>query len=427
MLPITDENGRPCAPISDGAVVVEDDYIVAVGSAADIQESFGSDTPVRTWPGVLMPGLINAHTHLQYTAYGDMAETGLAFPEWIAEMIRRREHTTDDEWATSAATGAALLIATGPTSVADVVTDQPAIAPVALSGLGGVSFLEMLGYDDARWSVSGRIDLEQRFDEAHPDRNVGSMSHAIYTLDLGAFADVLAYGRERGARTHVHLAESEAETEYVATGDGSLADSARAAGWDFALVRDGGAGVSPTQLAYDLGCLSPEVHVAHGVHCSAEDRALLRRQGTVVALCPRSNAILGSGTPPIADYLREGSPIALGTDSLASSPSLDLLDEVRAATVLARAQGYDDADLVDRMLRAATYGGARALGRHVPRAAGHDSPAERPIGGLYAGAQADLAMFVVDDEGQAPGQALLDSGRCVATVMRGVLVFEVGD
>ena len=79
------------------------------------------------------------------------------------------------------------------------------------------------------------------------------------------------------------------------------------------------------------------------------------------------------------------------------------------------------------MLRAATYGGARALGRHVPRAAGHDSPAERPIGGLYAGAQADLAMFVVDDEGQAPGQALLDSGRCVATVMRGVLVFEVGD
>ena len=424
-MPIADEDGRPCETIADGAVVVDDDHVVAVGAASEILSGAETGTPVREWPGVLMPGLVNAHTHLQYTSYGDMALTGLAFPDWIGEMIRRRAHTTADEWAASAAEGAALLIASGTTTVADVVTDQPAIAPVAMSGLGGVSFLEMLGYDDAHWQISGRDDLGRRFDEAPSDRDVGSMSHAIYTLDVGAFADVIAYGRERGARTHTHLAESAAETEFVATGRGSLADTARAAGWDFALVREGGAGVTPTQLAADLGCLSADVHIAHGVHCTAEDRALLRRHGTVVALCPRSNAILGSGTAPLAAYLREGSPIALGTDSLASSPTLDLLDEVRAAAQLAREQGYADLDLADRLLYAATYGGARALGRHVPRVVATDGPAQRPVGGLYPGAQADFAVFSVDSTATAPVEALLAEGRCVATVIRGSLAYEV--
>lgn len=91
-----------------------------------------------------IPGLINAHTHLQYCDYRAMAATGLPFPAWIAETTRRREHTTDEEWASAATWGAAGAPRTGTTAVADVVTDSPAVAPVRTSGLQGISYLEMV-------------------------------------------------------------------------------------------------------------------------------------------------------------------------------------------------------------------------------------------------------------------------------------------
>jgi cytosine/adenosine deaminase-related metal-dependent hydrolase len=427
VLPITDEFGRTMAPIREGAVAVDGELIVAVGPASAVLAAFDAATPVREWAGVLMPGLVNAHTHLQYTSYGDMALTGLPFPQWISEIISRREHTTDDDWATSAAEGARELLRTGTTSAADDVTDDAAIAPVATVGLGGVSYLEMFGYDAATWSATGRELFNHRLDSAPTTREIGTMAHAIYTLDPEPFLDIIEIGRARGMRSQVHLAEATSETEFVASGTGPSAESARAAGWDFALVRDGGAGVSPTRFLADLGCLSPQVHAAHGVHCGSDDRALLRVNATTVALCPRSNRILQSGTPPIADYLREGSHIALGTDSLASSPSLDLLDEVRAAFDVARAQGYQSPDLGARLLHAATSGGARALGRYLPSdhpVKGGQPARPAPIGALFPGAQADMAVFGADLSITSPIDAVVLSGHCLTTIVRGEVVFS---
>lgn len=418
LLPMADEYGRPAEPVREGAVAVEGDQIIAVGPASAVLAALDSDVEVHEWAGTLMPGLVNAHAHLQYTSYGDLALQGLPFDQWIGEVIRRRESTTDADWAASAADGARRMLATGTTAVADDVTDQPAIAPVGEVGIGGISYLELFGYDDAQWSA-GRELLELRLDEAPASREVGTMAHAIYTLDPGPFTEIIRIGRRRGLRSQIHLAEPASEVEFVASGTGPAAETARAAGWDLSLVRDGGAGVTPTRFISDLGCLSPELHAAHGVHCNAADRALLRVNGTVVALCPRSNAILAAGTPPIADYLRENSPIALGTDSLASSPSLDLLDEARTAFDVARAQGYDNPDLTARLLYAATYGGARAMGRHLPSAGG------LPYGGLYPGARADLAVMNVDVRVGSPLDAVLLSGHCAATLVGGVVVHQL--
>ena len=416
VLPIADEFGRPVEPIREGAVAVDGEQIVGVGPATAILAAFDSQVPVREWSGVLMPGLVNAHTHLQYTSYGDMAGTGMPFTEWITELIRRRESTTDDDWAQSAANGARMLLQTGTTSAADDVTDSSALAPVGATGLGGISYLEEFGYDAANWNSSGRAHLVERLDSAPPSREIGTMAHALYTLDPEPFADILALGRQRGMRSQFHLDEPAAEGAFVSSGIGACADSARAAGWDLRLLREGGARVSPTRFLADLGCLSTHTHAAHGVHCNADDRALLRVNGTVVALCPRSNRILQAGTPPIADYLREGSPIALGTDSLASSPSLDLLDEVRAAFDVARDQGYAAPDLGARLLYAATYGGARAMGRHVR---GSDAQGRAPYGALYPGAQADITLMAVDSAIGSPVDAVVLSGRCLATLLRG--------
>ncbi len=420
VLPVVDADLASTAPVPAGAVAVQGGTIVAVGTADDVRDVLAShDAPVHQheWDGILVPGLVNAHTHLQYTGYGDMALTGLAFPAWIAEIMRRREQTTDDEWAAAAADGAARLLRTGTTSVADVVTDSVAVTPVRATGVGGISYLEAVGWDAASWEREGRTLYRERIDAGlSAGEPVGAMPHAPYTLDRSVMSDIVATGRAAGLRSHTHLAESAAETEYVATGTGRFAAGARAAGWAFALVADGGCGLSPTRMLAADGCLGDDVHVAHGVHLDEDDRALLRDLGVVVALCPRSNAILQSGEPPIAAYLREGSPVALGTDSLASSPSLDLLDEARAAAEVARRQGYDGADLGARLLHAATFGGARAMGLHVPTAD------QRARGGLYAGARADLAVVAVDRRSDDPAADVVASGRAVATVLGGAVV-----
>jgi cytosine/adenosine deaminase-related metal-dependent hydrolase len=213
---------------------------------------------------------------------------------------------------------------------------------------------------------------------------------------------------------HTHLAESTAESEFVLTGTGQFHEFASRFGMAFELMGKG-AGVTPTEHLADLGGLGPDVHVAHGVHVDAADRKRLRETGTYVALCVRSNAILKAGEPPVADYLGEGNPVAIGTDSLASSPDLDLLAEAVRTREVARRQGYDLDDLDQRLVEALTLGGAGSMGLD-------------DAGRIEPGVRADLAVFDVPTDGD-PYSALLDHGpgRCSATVLGGRLVHRTGE
>jgi cytosine/adenosine deaminase-related metal-dependent hydrolase len=148
---------------------------------------------------------------------------------------------------------------------------------------------------------------------------------------------------------------------------------------------------------------------------TAADRALLRARGTSVALCPRSNSVIGLDPPPVAAYLRENSAISVGTDSLSSSPSLDLMADVAALFEIAREQGYTKPDLHARLLSAATLGGAHALGL--------DTGANRS-GHLTVGAVADLAFFDVSVSSVQETLAELvetGGGMATATVVGGAL------
>jgi cytosine/adenosine deaminase-related metal-dependent hydrolase len=393
-------------PIRDGAVAVDGDRIVAVGRRAELTAAHPG-ARVRAWPGVLSPGLVNAHAHLQYSDFADLAGSGLPFVPWIRTLTGRRSQYTEAMWQASTRRGLHAMLRTGTTAVADVVTDPCVLAPTARSGLGGISYLEVAGTDDRLWEER-RTRLLAGMDGAG-GRTVGISPHTLYTLGTEVFRDCVAIARKAGLRVHTHLAETVAEVEYVLGGEGPLAEWAHRLGFRFELAR-GGAGIRPAGHLDAIGGLGPDVHVAHGVHCDAADRAVLRKRGTAVALCVRSNAILQAGEPPVAAYLAEGSPVAIGTDSLASSPSLDLCEEVRAVHALARRQGYDAADLDRRLVEAATWGGAGAMGLS-------------DIGVLRAGARADLAVFDVPTDGD-PYRALVSggAGRCVATVLGGRIV-----
>ena len=411
VLPLTAE------PIPGGAVLVDGDRITAVGTRDDLVAAH-PDARVRDWPGILTPGLVNAHAHTQYTDFGDLATLGLPFPEWLHKMVVRRGEFTDSMWQESTRRGLHQMLSTGTTAVADIVTEPVVLSAIARTGMAGVAYIEAVFADDASWAAGKRAEFVAAVEgPGAPTRGVSP--HTPFTISTGVYEDCVAIAREHGKRLHPHIAETLQEVEYVLSGTGPFADNAKSFGLDFADILDQGTGLSAVEWADARGALGPDCHIAHGIHTSESDRALLRERGTAVALCVRSNRILEAGEPPVAAYLAEGSPIGIGTDSAASSPSLNLLDEARALRDVALKQGYTDADLNRRIFEAATLGGAAALGL-----------AEGPerVGRLELGVRASFAVFAVDDAAASTNHnqdlygQLIDDATCLATVLAGKIV-----
>ena len=402
--------------IVDGAVAVRDGRIVHVGERRWVLralEESGEPFTEEHWHGTITPGLINAHTHLQYT---DMADVGrghyLGFDDWASAFDAVYDHQTFD-WLASSLRGTAQAIASGTTACADVVTDREAASALAHAGMHGIAYWEVMGWSNEDWLAQGRDQAIADLGRIPADPGVGVSPHAPYSLGVQALLDVPDLVRGLGMRLHIHLGEAHFERQTRSTPDwpGLEAPS-------FRDLRRSGVGVSSTQFVDQLGVLGPDCHIAHGVYLGSEDRALLRMRGTSVALCPRSNEVIGLDPPPVAAYLREGNQISVGTDSLSSSPSLDLLDDVAALYRIAREQGYTESDLHGRLLAAATLGGAGSLGLRAGK---------NRAGQLAVGAMADLAFFAT--QSHDPAEALAElveagAGTCRRTVIGGHTRFE---
>ncbi len=405
-------------PILDGAVAVRDGHILHVGERRWVVESLshrGVAFTERHWSGALLPGLVNAHSHLQYSGMAEVGQRSYrGFDDWARSFGESYE--LDHDWREDALWGAGQLIRNGVTCVADIVTDIDAISVLSDSRLRGIAYWEVMSWDDESWRERGRDQIIGELEKIPAIPGAGLSPHAPYSLDTVPLLEIPDIVREHGLRLHIHLGESQFEGERIPTVDGERHEDWHFAGvQSFRVLRELGFGTSATEFVDQLGVLGPDCHVAHGVYMTAKDRALLRARGTSVALCPRSNQVIGLDPPPVADYLIEGSAIAVGTDSLSSSPSLDLMADVRALYAIAREQGYDNPDLHSRLLSAATLGGAHAMGIDVgPGRVGH----------LAVGATADLAVFDVDVHTVKDALAALaesGEGRTVATIIGGEL------
>ncbi|MDT0233078.1 amidohydrolase family protein [Curtobacterium sp. BRB10] len=419
-------------PIADGAVAVQDGRILHVGDRSWVIDQLagsGAAFTERQWRGALLPGLVNAHSHLQYTGMAGVGRRQYdGFEDWAAAF--NVDYAEPHDWRAEAADGARASILAGVTSIADIVTDIEASTALQDAGLGGIAYWEVMDWENDAWQSHGRDQVLDDLDRIPTTPGAGLSPHAPYSLEVAPLLELPDIVRQRGLRLHLHLGEAAFEGERTALGPVPGLDGVDGVGhgndWhlanvpSFRALRALGFGASATAFVDRLGVLGPDCHIAHGVYMTAADRALLRARGTAVALCPRSNAVIGLDPPPVADYMREGSPIAIGTDSLSSSPSLDLMADVTALHRIARAQGYGHRDLHERLLAAATLGGAHAMGLAV----GPDR-----IGHLAVGARADLAVFDVDARTVPDALAELvedGAGRAAATVIRGVVRAAAG-
>ncbi|MBA3400394.1 MAG: amidohydrolase family protein [Actinobacteria bacterium] len=352
------------APIRDGAVAIGDDgRIESVGPASELGagEHFAD--------AVLLPGFVNAHTHLEYAAYAGFGD-GLSFGPWIALHMERKARIDFEEMEAIARLGALECLRSGITTVGDCSFSGAAATACADIGLGAIVYLEVFGKDESILQV--RFEpMRERIAEALSDRvKLGISPHAPYTCTL----DLYRACAELGLPLATHFAESEAETAFLRTGEGT---------WqDFAEMLVPPLGTTGIRALAEAGLLGPNMLAAHCVQADAEEIELLADNGVAVAHCPRSNGYLGCGVAPLRALLDAGVRVSIATDSPASTPSFDMFDEMRAAIVGARArERRPDALSTSEALELATLGGARALGL------------DAEIGSIAPGKWADLTVL----------------------------------
>ena len=365
------------APIRDGTLVEQGGRITFVGKEADAPAD-GDD--VALGDVVLMPGLVNAHCHLELTAMRGFLD-GLEFREWIVRLTGARRAVLSPEMLLDAARlGVEEGVRHGITAFADTGDSGAGFDAMLERGVRGICYREVFGPDPA--VCDDAIALLRDTVDAMRGRatslvSVGVSPHAPYTVSDALFHATAAFARERGLPIAVHIAESELEVELVEKGSGAFATGLRARG--VAVTRRAR---SPIALLDALGVLDARPLLIHCVRVDEDDISAIARHDCSVAHCPASNAKLGHGIAPLGALLHARVRVGLGTDSVASNDRMDLLDEARLATLFATArERRHDALSSSRALELATLGGAQALGL------------DREIGSLEVGKAADLAAF----------------------------------
>lgn len=403
-------------PIREGVVAVQDKRVAWLGERAALPGRY-STLALRKVEGVMLPGLVNAHTHLQYSHFQALGvERYQNFEHWCEDFEEHYDTVADPQyWTESAAYGAELSVRAGTTVFSDIITHDEARGAFTRYGCTGIEFLEVIGALHDNWLNGEREAFLDRL-QTPSKAQTGISPHALYSVDPEVTRDLARLGQQRGLRLHSHLAESSEEESLYQHGGQAVLEIYGPLREQFALSRSGGAGMDAGQLADSIGLLNPHTHVAHGIYLDRPQRDLLKNAGTRIALCPRSNATIGLAQAPVAAYLQEGHDLCVGTDSLASAGSLDLMDDLALLHAIALEQGYEGSDLAQRLIEAVTAGGARALGLF-----------DQGYGSIAPNGPADIAVFNLS---AAPEDlfntiVLKAAGRCVLTMVAGEVVHDV--
>lgn len=361
-------------PLEDGAVLLAQNRIVNVGPWRELK-SRASGAAMDLGDAILLPGLVNAHCHLDYT---DM--TGLPpqkqFPDWIKGLLALKAAASYTDYAAAWLRGAKMLAATGTTTVADIEA-VPELLPEVWSStpLRVASFLEMTGVKTRRKPEEILHEAASKIRSLSPRRGfVGLSPHALYSTMPALLRQTADLARRRRWRLTMHLAESVNEFDMYVRRCGPMFD------WLAAQrdMSDCGLG-TPVAQAARCGLLGPNFLAIHANYLEPRDVAVLAASQSSVVHCPRSHAYFRHDAFPYRPLASAGVNVCLGTDSLASAktvgrakPELNMFAEMRAFSA-----AYPDVPCSE-VVRMATQAGAQALGW------------QDRVGGLFPHAWADL-------------------------------------
>jgi 5-methylthioadenosine/S-adenosylhomocysteine deaminase len=391
-------------PIARGAVAVEDGRIAAVGTADELG-------PGRHFEdAVIVPGFVNAHSHLEYAVYGGFGDGLGDFAEWITLHIQRKARIGWEEYVDIARLGAAQCLASGVTTVGDCSYSGATAVACAELGLRAIVYLEVFGADPTA-GLERFARLREQVDGSFSERvRPGISPHAPYSVSLELYRACA----ELGLPVATHISESASEIRYLLQGEGPWG------GYRELLVDP--PGTTGTRMLAADGLLGPHVVAAHCVVLEPDEVETIAATGTGVAHCPRSNGALGCGVAPLAELRAAGIRLGVGTDSPASAPSFDFFEELRTVLLSARARAQrPDVLSAAEALELGTLGSARALGL------------DREVGSIVSGKRADLTVVSLAGSAYLPWEdpagAVVFGGtpdRVIATMVDGEPRYEKG-
>lgn len=360
------------APIRDGWLAVEEGRVRACGAG---DAPAGQD--MHLGRVVILPGLVNAHTHFELSwMRGRVPPRDDGMTGWVRRMIgARRAAGRDDPIGIAAGVGEAR--AAGTALAGDVTNTLASVSAIKAAGLSAVIFYELIGFNVADpWRMAS--EAMQAVRKVENDRVRGTVApHAPYSVSPELFRDI---GREVDARrtvSSVHAGESLEELEFLRDGTGPWRDTLRQLNaWSGAWKPPE---CGPVAYLDRLGVLTDRMLVVHGVHLDDEELRRIRERGASIVTCPRSNAWIGVGDPPVERFYASGARVAVGTDSLASVGDLNLFNDLAALRRLAPTVP------AARLLDSATRAGAEALGFGGE------------LGVLAPGARADVIAVAIPD------------------------------
>lgn len=395
-------------PIAGGAVLLgSDGRVEAIGPDALVPRPDG--VPGEAFPdAILIPGLVNAHTHLELTGFDLGAPPEADFRSWIARVRAVKETRSADDFVAWARLGIAECWSGGVTTVGDTGDSGSVIQALAELGGSGVAYQEAFGphpsqVRESLAGLQGRVEEVGRW--AGGRVRIGVSPHAPYTVSGPLYAAVATWARVEALPLALHLAESPAESELLLRGAGPFAEAWHERG----IPLPPGPPCSPVEWVERHGVLGERTLCIHVVQAHEADLVRLARSAAAVAHCPLSNAAHRHGKAPLGGFLACGIRVGLGTDSVLSVGTPDLLAEARAARRLA------DLD-ADAALALATLGGAQALGL------------EGEIGSLEPGKWGDCAVVRPRFPAGDPAEQVVEARRedVVATFLGGRDVYRAG-
>jgi len=422
-------------PIEWGAVAIEGSQIVGVGSGEEITARFPDARVEDFGEAAILPGLINTHSHLELTVMrGFLEAEEHEFFAWLKKLTIARMAMTDEDLFVSATCGVIEAARAGITCLGDsssfATQSMKALQQV---GLRGIVYQESFGPDPklARENFEKLLEQFSSMWSLETDLvRAGVSPHAPYTVSAPQLELISDLALSENLPLMMHAAESEAESMFMLKGEGPFAEGLRKRGIEWRAP-----GVSAIQHLDRHGVMRTRPLLAHCINVDDADMNLMKQRNASVAHCPKSNAKLRHGRAPFAKFLSHGLNVGLGSDSVASNNTCDILEEARFATLLARLseppveaggpgrnpEGIRPTISGEQALFAATLGGARALGL------------DSQIGALAVGMSADLTLIDLRGAHQqrstSPEDAIIfsSSGRdVICTMVAGKEIYRAG-
>ena len=357
---------------------------------------------------VILPGLVNAHTHLELTRLHQQLTEFSSFTDWLSQLVQKRRLWTTEDYLESVRQGVEQSLAAGTTLVGDISASGASAQALKNSGLRKIVFQEVLGLLPEK-VAEGAAGLDARLESVSPDSllTYGISPHAPYSVAPELYRVSAQAAYQRGIPLATHLAETREEKEFLACGSGVFKDFLSRLG---ALPPDWKPpGLSPVPYLDSLGALQPSALLIHCNYLDRESMATILHSRSSVAFCPRSHAFFGHEEHPVRELLDIGVNVALGTDSLASNSSLSILDEMR---FLFRTRK----DLrCQEIIRMATLNGASAL--HFGGV----------LGRLRRGYWADMTILQLPESAGVKyltSRILEGVGECIGTIVQGEVAWR---